>query len=823
MPSSSWITSALMGKQDSDGHQHVSGHADSGHVDERAGETSESIAGRAARANIKRAPARTTPTRSAGHIRAGAKALSREAQKILRKHRARIDEEVVSEIEATVTEIERIRAQRPDEDIAALESQAEHLDELLHQHASFARKSALRDTLENIGIAVLVALTVRSCVYEPFKIPSGSMMPTLQPHDHIFVNKFAYGVQVPLTTKVVGEDMISSIERGDVIVFRYPLDETEDFIKRVIGLPGDTVRVNGDRRKIEIKRAGSDRFETVEREPLPDVACQAENSDQPVENCTVYRETLDNHTYEVRYHDLRSTDPSKRTYEVPEGYLLVMGDNRNASHDSLAWSVIADTVSAAGVVTRADIRDISDRKKDRIELRDDGDVVRANGGGNIDRARYLAERKAPDRDFVLETWRVPPTDLDATFESLAHHHGATESTTLAAVLADGGAEQAEIPEIGEVRYGSSDYAADLIFRAPKPHADVVFRIHCGVKRCLRKFDLGTRAAWVLENFAANPEYASRELLIREPGRADTFPGRGKPTERYLERRFGSEGEGVRIRAWREPNERMDVLRDAALAEFGAGPLAATMHERYERPIREAAALTDLSEDAWIVALDRDGWAVVNADPTYNILTALECGRRRCKSQADAVALASEVAERFPIVAKDAERLPELLGQADARGLPEIPVNLPPLYYWDHLTFEGAVLDDSHSLQVEIEWQPEVGLDAAVEARKAKLGTPEAVEGLGPAAWYAHTPNGHTFVFVVPETELVVELNCRAGLCSDAATARALAQRAMAKGADPENFVQKSVSQPQPFVPRGNVKGRAEVIWWPTGRFWKKID
>jgi hypothetical protein len=148
-----------------------------GSADEGAGD--ESVAGRAARANVKRAPEGRAPSRSPGHVRAGAKALSREAQKIIRKHRARIDEVVLGEIEATVAEIERIRAQRPNEDIALLEFQAEHLDELLHHHASFARKSALRDTIENIGIAVLVALTVRSCVYEPFKIPSGSMMPVI--------------------------------------------------------------------------------------------------------------------------------------------------------------------------------------------------------------------------------------------------------------------------------------------------------------------------------------------------------------------------------------------------------------------------------------------------------------------------------------------------------------------------------------------------------------------------------------------------------------------------------------------------------------------
>ncbi|PRQ07285.1 signal peptidase I [Enhygromyxa salina] len=784
--------------------------------------------GRNARANVKRGP--RVSRRSAGHVRSGARMLSREAARILRKHRARIDAKVIAEIEATLAEIESIRSQRPDEDLAALEFQAEHLDELLHQHASFARKSALRDTIENIVIAVVVALGVRSCIYEPFKIPSGSMMPTLRAGDHIFVNKFAYGVQIPLTTKVVGEDWISGIQRGDVIVFRFPLDESDDFIKRVIGLPGDTIRVNADRRNIAIKRAGADKFETVAREKIEDEKCQAENSTQTIENCTLYRETLDEHTYQVRYRDdLRSNDPSFRTFEVPDGYLLVMGDNRNASHDSLAWTVSGDTVTAAGLLSRPDIRDLTAIENERLELHDDGDTIRSNDDGHHDEVRYLAERSDPARDLTLEAWRAPPIDARAIFESLAANYGATETTTFATLMGKQlGADDDRIAEygakLGELRYAKHEATSELVFWAPT--ADVVFRLHCGVKRCAKPADLASRAAQVIKSFEANPDYDARELLTYEYGRTQTYPGRGQRDTRYLERRFGSEHDGVRIRAWRAPHEGLAVLRDAALAEYGAGPLAPAMQARYELAAlasTEAAVATDLGPQAWVLEHEH-GWTVVHADEDEQMLSVLDCGPKRCKSRTDALALATTVASRFPVVNKDRDRLSELLGQADVGGLPEQPPVGPPIgYFWDHLTVVGVVLDDSHSVNIQVEIEPEGGLEAALEARKQELRAPEAVEGLGPVAWYADTPNGHTFLFSVPETKMLVELACRPGLCPDRETARALAERAREKGLDPENYLQKGVSRPRPFVPRGNVKGRAEVIWWPSTRFWKNID
>jgi len=96
-------------------------------------------------------------------------------------------------------------------------------------------KSKLRENVEAIVIAIILALFIRTFVVQAFKIPSGSMKPTLQIGDHILVNKFIYGVKIPY----IGKTIISykNPDHGDIIVFRYPEDPDKDFIKRVIGLP----------------------------------------------------------------------------------------------------------------------------------------------------------------------------------------------------------------------------------------------------------------------------------------------------------------------------------------------------------------------------------------------------------------------------------------------------------------------------------------------------------------------------------------------------------------------------------------------------------
>lgn len=160
---------------------------------------------------------------------------------------------------------------------------------------------------------LLLVLVIRSFIFEPFRIPSGSMMPTLLEGDFIFVKKFAYGLRLPVTeTKVVE---IGNPERGDVIVFRLPSDPSINYIKRVIGLPGDEVIYNRQRltingETVDLSKGANDSFEAP-----------------------VYVEDLDG-----RVHDILVTNPqfSTRdgTYRVPEGHFFVMGDNRDRSRDS---------------------------------------------------------------------------------------------------------------------------------------------------------------------------------------------------------------------------------------------------------------------------------------------------------------------------------------------------------------------------------------------------------------------------------------------------------------------------------------------------------
>ena len=166
-------------------------------------------------------------------------------------------------------------------------------------------KSKVREYAEAIIIAVIIALFVRTFVVQAFKIPSGSMKPTLQIGDHILVNKFIYGVKIPYIQKTLIP--IREPERGDIVVFLYPRDRSKDFIKRVIGVGGDVIEI----RNKEIFLNGS---------PCSDIH-------------GVHTDNL------ILPSSIQPRD-NMRPVKVPVGSIFVMGDNRDQSYDSRFWGFV---------------------------------------------------------------------------------------------------------------------------------------------------------------------------------------------------------------------------------------------------------------------------------------------------------------------------------------------------------------------------------------------------------------------------------------------------------------------------------------------------
>ena len=163
-----------------------------------------------------------------------ARLLLREARRGLRKYSHRLTDKGGSAVKAA---IDGLAAALDQQNHDGVSTSINELDRALDDHMPFARKSTVREYTESIAVAVLIALFLRAFVVEAFKIPSGSMIPTLQVGDHIFVNKFSYGPAVPYTKSRVWTTMPP--HRADVIVFAFPEHPEQDFIKRVVALPGD--------------------------------------------------------------------------------------------------------------------------------------------------------------------------------------------------------------------------------------------------------------------------------------------------------------------------------------------------------------------------------------------------------------------------------------------------------------------------------------------------------------------------------------------------------------------------------------------------------
>lgn len=167
------------------------------------------------------------------------------------------------------------------------------------------KKHIIREYLESIVIAIIMALVIKAFVVQAFKIPSGSMIPTLKIGDHILVNKFIYGTKIPFTDRIIF--LLKKPGRGDIVVFKFPQDEKKDFIKRVIGLPGDLVEIR-------------DKSVYINGNPLG--------------------EPYSTHSDTIVYPQGIQPRDNFSPIVVPEDSYFVMGDNRDSSLDSRYWGFV---------------------------------------------------------------------------------------------------------------------------------------------------------------------------------------------------------------------------------------------------------------------------------------------------------------------------------------------------------------------------------------------------------------------------------------------------------------------------------------------------
>jgi signal peptidase I len=266
--------------------------------------------------------------RARRRLRRDAHLLMKEARRIARRYAYRLTAAQKDALDERLGHLAAgLRGQE------ALSPAVDALDALLDGELAFAKKSPARQYVESIGTVVFVALCLRSFVVEAYQIPSGSMIPTIEIGDHIFVNKLIYGVRVPFTEIKLGTHYREP-RRGEIIVFTHPVRHDEDLIKRVVAVGGDEVElrdnvvyVNGA--AAARKDEGADLYFDFD-----------EASNRWVER---EGEAFGERIGQAHFTTLQDPAQPARGFgpvRVPEGKLFVMGDNRDNSSDSRYWGFV---------------------------------------------------------------------------------------------------------------------------------------------------------------------------------------------------------------------------------------------------------------------------------------------------------------------------------------------------------------------------------------------------------------------------------------------------------------------------------------------------
>lgn len=213
----------------------------------------------------------------------------------------------------------------PNDILEALKEAKNRVD----RHLPIYRKSLVREYVEVIVVALVLALFIRTFIVQAFKIPSGSMIPTLRVGDHILVNKFIYGIPIPFTDRKIP---LSKPERGDIVVFKFPNNPSIDYIKRVVGLPGDTIEVRGDDLYVNGELAAKTRDGTFRFE---DPRGYPQTSEMYIENLTGRKHPV--------LYDKNALRGGDQVQKVPSGHYFCMGDNRDHSNDSRYWGFVPES------------------------------------------------------------------------------------------------------------------------------------------------------------------------------------------------------------------------------------------------------------------------------------------------------------------------------------------------------------------------------------------------------------------------------------------------------------------------------------------------